>query len=214
MSNNFKKRFARTNRKAVNQIEPILIVSEGTETEPNYFRGFQTYIEPTIKAVGTGTNTIDVVYRAIDERDRVKDNPDKRYDQVWCVFDRDQFPAERFREAIKLANQEGIHLAYSIESFELWILFHFSYFESEIGRKAYIQKIDGYFKKLGFAPYAKNDPDIYAKLLDFQHTALANAERLEEKQQSEPDILKRDPITTVNHLVMALNAMGKDRFKA
>ena len=44
------------------------------------------------------------------------------FDEVWCVFDRDDH--ERFREAIDMARGNGLELAVSNPSFELWILLH------------------------------------------------------------------------------------------
>ena len=45
------------------------------------------------------------------------------YDQVWCVFDRDDHP--HFDEAIKMARDNGLDLAVSNPSMELWLLLHF-----------------------------------------------------------------------------------------
>ena len=45
-----------------------LIVCEGEKTEPNYFKAFQKHLPPkiqTIKIVGEGKNTINVVESAI-----------------------------------------------------------------------------------------------------------------------------------------------------
>ncbi len=40
------------------------------------------------------------------------------YDQVWCVFDRDDFPKEDFNNAIKNAADKGIQVAYSNEAYD------------------------------------------------------------------------------------------------
>jgi hypothetical protein len=54
------------------------------------------------KSGGTGRNTLGVVKEAIS----LKNNDD--YDHVWCVFDRDSFPAKLFTEAIDVAKRNGI----------------------------------------------------------------------------------------------------------
>lgn len=103
----------------------ILIISEGVNTEVSYFRQFE---QPNIrvKAVGTGFNTVSLVRRA--EQIRTDEAAKGRhYDQVWCVFDRDDFPAQDFNEAVRLAEQlfgPG-RVAYSNQAFEYWLLLHF-----------------------------------------------------------------------------------------
>ena len=103
----------------------LLIITEGVNTEVSYFRQFE---QPTIrlKAVGTGFNTLSLVRRAEQIR---ADEAAKahHYDQVWCVFDRDDFPAQDFHEAVRLAEQlfgPG-RVAYSNQAFEYWLLLHF-----------------------------------------------------------------------------------------
>ena len=103
----------------------LLIISEGVNTEVSYFRQFE---QPTIrvKAVGTGFNTLSLVRRAEQIRDE-EAAKGRHYDQVWCVFDRDDFPAQDFNEAVRLAEQlfgPG-RVAYSNQAFEYWLLLHF-----------------------------------------------------------------------------------------
>ncbi len=103
----------------------LLIISEGVNTEVSYFRQFE---QPTIrvKAVGTGYNTISLVRRA--EQIRVDEAAKGRhYDQVWCVFDKDDFAVQDFNEAVRLAEHlfgKG-RVAYSNQAFEYWLLLHF-----------------------------------------------------------------------------------------
>jgi hypothetical protein len=84
-------------------IERFLIVCEGEKTEPNYFESFRVpkYIRDIC---GLGANTVSLVKEAVKLRD-----DDGDYDQVWCVFDRDSFPAQNFNAAIALAKQEGMN---------------------------------------------------------------------------------------------------------
>lgn len=103
----------------------LLIISEGVNTEVSYFRQFE---QPTIrlKSVGTGYNTLSLVRRAEQIRDE-EAAKGRHYDQVWCVFDRDDFPAQDFNEAVRLAEQlfgPG-RVAYSNQAFEYWLLLHF-----------------------------------------------------------------------------------------
>lgn len=95
----------------------ILIVCEGENTEPGYFSQFRLS-SATIYPVGEGCNTISLVNRAI------KHAAEKKYEQVWCVFDKDDFPAVDFNNAIAMARTNGFGVAYSNQAFEYWILLH------------------------------------------------------------------------------------------
>lgn len=57
------------------------------------------------------------------ESARRNDDENIRYDEVWCVFDRDDH--ERFDDACQMARGNGFKLAVSNPSFELWLLLHF-----------------------------------------------------------------------------------------
>jgi len=130
------------------------------------------------------------------EHQRVKDD----YDQVWCVFDRDDVPAEQFNAAMQLAEHLGILVAYSNEAFELWYVLHFQYLDTAISRDDYKTQLTSH---LGVA-YCKNDPDMYSTLLSKQGDAIRNARRLYE--QYSPHRPEQDnPSTTVHLLVDALN---------
>lgn len=100
----------------------ILIVCEGENTEPSYFRQFKL-TTATIKPVGEGYNTISLVKRAVQL------SKEKEYDQVWCVFDADPKPdnpqqAKNFIKAIDLANKKKFGIAYSNQAFEYWLILH------------------------------------------------------------------------------------------
>jgi len=86
----------------------FLIVCEGKRTEPDYFRCFR--VPKNVVALdiqGLGFNTI----RLVEEAIRIK--ADEEYDQIWCVFDRNSHPVEHFNSALRLAEKEGIQVAYS-----------------------------------------------------------------------------------------------------
>lgn len=103
----------------LNEKPTILIVCEGKNTEPSYFNQFRL-TSATIKPVGEGYNTISLVNRAIQISNQ------SSYEQVWCVFDKDDFDSVDFNNAILLANANGFGIAYSNQAFEYWILLHFN----------------------------------------------------------------------------------------
>lgn len=96
----------------------ILIVCEGENTEPSYFNQFRLS-SATVKPIGEGYNTISLVRRTIQLSDQ------GQYDQVWCVFDKDDFSDTDFNNAIFMAKSNGYGVAYSNQSFEYWFILHF-----------------------------------------------------------------------------------------
>ena len=115
----------------------ILIVCEGEKTEPKYFLGFRL---TNVKVIGAGDNTENIVRLAIKLKEEAKRERES-YNQIWCVFDRDSFPAQHFNNAISLAHQNDIKVGYSNEAFELWYLLHYNYYDSAISRTDYINKL-------------------------------------------------------------------------
>ncbi|MBI2283278.1 MAG: RloB domain-containing protein [Bacteroidetes bacterium] len=121
----------------------ILIVCEGKNTEPSYFGQFKL-TSATIKAIGNGYNTITLVNQAIDI------NQKGSYDQVWCVFDKDQFPANDFNNAIAIAAANNFGVAYSNQAFEYWLILHFvDHQGGGMNRDEYNKKINEYINPLG-----------------------------------------------------------------
>ena len=122
------------------------------------------------------------------------------YDQVWRVFDRDSFTADRFNRAIAVAEKAHIGVGYSNECFELWYLLHFEHSTAAIPRQDYKTKLT---RCLGYL-YTKNSGKMYDELLPHQNTALANAERLLARYSS-CNPADDNPSTTVHLLVQQLN---------
>lgn len=97
----------------------FLIVCEGKNTEPSYFNQFKLS-SATVKPVGEGYNTLSLVNRAIELA------TEANYEQVWCVFDKDDFNDNDFNSAISLARENDFGLAYSNQAFEYWLILHFN----------------------------------------------------------------------------------------
>lgn len=146
----------------------FLIVSEGIRTEPMYFKYWSKKLPKnlikSIEVHGVGDNTINVVKKAIELRDKRRCDPVlPDYDEVWAIFDKDDFPNDRYNEAVTYAKHNGIESGHSNESFELWYLLHFEYLQANLNRTDYIKKLTEY---LGYK-YAKNSlkvvKDIFEK---------------------------------------------------
>lgn len=117
-----------------------MIVREDEGTEPAYFDSFKAHFPDNtlyLKTIGTGKDPIGVVRQSIIERDTFFKRYDKEIDAVWAVFDKDdanlqQITAQRFDEALLLAKNNTIELAYSNEVFELWLLLHFKIVQVQV----------------------------------------------------------------------------------
>lgn len=181
----------KVNTREVRQI--FLIVCEGEKTEPNYFKSFRVP-KNVIDVKGVGENPSNLVESAR------RFNSLQDYDQVWCVFDRDNFTPQDFNNAIQNAKNQNFNVAYSNEAFELWYVLHFEFLNTGIPRRDYCQKLT----KLMGKKYEKNSKEIYKELIDKQDIAIKNSRRL--LQQYDPQIpVKDNPSTTVHLLVEELN---------
>lgn len=191
-----------TRRQGVREIkQSFLIVCEGEKTEPDYFKAFRM-TTATVKAVGQAMNTMTLVNKAISirEADRQKK---REYDQCWVVFDKDDFPAHDFNQAIQLAEKNGIRVAYSNQAFEYWFLLHYNLYTGSIHRNQYkdmLTKLTGlqYNKTEGFGAV------MYNLLLSRQKQAIKNADTvLAEISHGNP--AEEESSTTVHKLVIELN---------
>lgn len=181
----------RVNTRQVRQ--RFLIVCEGERTEPNYFRAFRV---PSLVVMveGVARQALQLVNKALELREAGD------YDQIWCVFDRDDVPQDQFNEAIARAERLNLHVAYSNQAFELWYLLHFHYYNTGITRGDYKQRLSDELSK----KYEKNDETMYDTLLLRQSHALKHAHNL--LAQYNPRRPGDDnPSTTVHLLVAALN---------
>ena len=145
IDNSVLKRTARVEKKRKEKTREIrvyfLIVCEGEQTEPNYFKSFKTNVKSfvyTIDTLGEGSNTKDLVKRTI----KARDNLSQEYDSVWAVFDRDSFLPKNFNDAIQLAENNDIKVGWSNNAFELWYLLHFQYRNTFMSREDYKSAIE------------------------------------------------------------------------
>lgn len=173
--------------------ERFLIVCEGEKTEPNYFKSFPIP-EEWLDVYGMGDNTLGIVRKAIALKQ------EKNYDQVWCVFDRDSFPVDKFNRSLELAQKHNINIAYSNEGFEIWYLLHFNFYDTAISRQNYKRMLS----QLLTHRYQKNSETIYEELKSRQPNAIRNARKLL-AQYPFPNPAKDNPSTTVHLLVEQLN---------
>lgn len=138
----------------------ILFVCEGENTEPSYFRQFRLS-SATIKAIGEGFNTTSLVNRTIQIAN------DANYDQVWCVFDKDDFNDVDFNNAIEIAKANNFRVAYSNQAFEYWLILHLDDHQGGgMHRKDYDDKINSLLKFHNIKYDGKNSKIINEDFFD------------------------------------------------
>lgn len=159
-----------------------LIVSEGTKTEPNYFKALKDEINKnfpgrvSIDINGAGEGTSKLLERAqkIVERSAIE------YKHVWLVYDMDDFPADDFNKTAYTCQTISdlattYHALWSNQCIVYWFLLHYCFLNSDISRNEYYPKLSNY---LGCG-YQKNSKDIYDKLKPKLKTAIKNAKKIE-----------------------------------
>lgn len=172
----------------------FLILCEGKSTEPQYLSALGQKLRlPALTITGEGRGGLTLIKRAIKEKGK------NRYDEIWCVFDRDHMKKEQFREALGLARQHGIHVVYSIWCFEIWLILHFDYCATTEDRKLYKARLSKY---LGYE-YDKACHKMAPVLVEKHETAIENAKRLA-KSNKHVDPYEAIPSTTVHDLVLRL----------
>ncbi|MFM7353665.1 MAG: RloB family protein, partial [Microcystis aeruginosa] len=186
----------------------FLIVCEGEKTEVNYFKAFDVPKKIEVTVRGEGKNSLSLVNKAIQIIDNLKQ--DDSFDQIWCVFDKDNCSKEQFNQAERLAKQKNIKIAYSNEAFEIWFILHFQYLDIATSRSEYLKILTTQMKKYGLLnkkeKYAKNREDMYEKLKPYQTTAITNAAKLiQDRDEAKKHPFDANPSTTVQELVQELN---------
>lgn len=194
------------------KVDSYLIVTEGERTEPFYFDGLKKRIEAKnrgnlhvvrIDVKGKGRST----RKLIDYAEKTVKNAKKMYENVWLVFDKDDFAD--FDEAIRNADEKRFYVAWSNQSFEYWLFLHFEDCPSGLYRKDWVDKLDKIFREkgLGTGGYTKVCEDIF-EIADGNGSVKAAVSRAK-KRMSEFDGSRQnpsdfDPGTTVYQLVEEL----------
>ncbi len=178
------------------QIQPEyhLIVTEGTKTEPQYFRAIKDTINQKyhgriqLDIYGEGDNTVGLFEKA---KRRAVGNPAVTYKHVWVVYDTDDFPSDRINKTAEMCQASSgddtiYHAVWSNQCIELWYLLHFSYFHSDVSRSGYWPKLSEWVGSIGAGSYEKNRADMFDILRPYMDVAIANARKLERQNVGKP----------------------------
>ena len=184
-----------------------LFMSQGKETELNYFRGLLQHLKDNgglgigFKSAGEGKDPMTMV-GVYENRRRDRLVP---YENVVFIFDKDDTSDKDFNNAIVEAKKHGI-VSWSNECFELWLCLHFEDVSKELLRAECFAKLS---KILG-KDY-KTDPDIFRSILEkggCYKKATIRAEKLAQSK-SLHNPAKSNPCTMIFEAIIELEKEAK-----
>lgn len=195
---------------SMNTNKIFLIICEGVNTEPEYFKSFPV-ANAEIKSFGTGTSKTALVEFIIDQFGKQANEL-----EIWAVFDmdrkEDQIAQQRqdYNNAIKLAKQNGIQTAYSNDAFELWFVLHYQFVDAKLHRNTLYEILSKWLdcnyekegKQFSFCHrlFDLLEEDANADM----EQAIKHADRLFHDKKDLP-FCDQNPCTTVYQLVAELN---------
>lgn len=180
--------------------ETILIVCNGTETEPKYFNALKRHL---------GLRSVTVRVARGDCRKCVQEAADGRddYDQCWCVWDTESLDSKDVvDEALRTAKQEKLNPAISNPAFEYWFLLHYRHTDRPFkDAAAVIHELRRYF------PEYEKTADAYSVLKDCTDAAISNAESVLKAHRAASNYRFPNPSTSVHKLVVALHDLKGEK---
>lgn len=192
----------------------ILIVSEGSKTEPNYFREIRaSYRLHTanveVQPSEWGTAPIQVVQYAhalFVKGDRQKNIQRLAFEKIYVVFDRDDhdsyFDALRLAKSLdgKLRNDAKQAVTFqavtSVPCFELWLLLHYEDIQAPLNRNEVLQRLQTYIPG-----YEKGECKTFAATNKYLEVAMQRAELLATRFTADTD---SEPFTAIAQIVKLL----------
>lgn len=199
--------------------ERILIVSEGSKTEPNYFLEIrQKYRLHTANVAvhhcELGTAPLQVVEYAehlFENGDRKKGIPQRAFEHVYAVFDRDEHrtyfdaltKAQSLNGQYRNDNKQAVifKAIASVPSFELWLLLHYEDIRAPIHRNEVMHRLKKYISN-----YDKGEKGAFAATCDNLATATTRAKSLADLYTAFDD---PNPFTAIGELVSLLINLQK-----
>lgn len=193
----------------------ILVVGEGVNTEPSYFKQFR---EPGLQVVALGMG--EGTRKLVNDIESVKSAQEKKmnaqFDEVWAVFDKDSF--KDFGAAIAEAHAKGYHVAFSNQAIEYWFILHLKDHQGEaLNRTEYAKVLNNLLKDndAGFT-YDADAKEVSEVMFDFLYkriqTAFDRASRIFDKKVANGTPTE-ESVTTIYQLVGSIKNMTSTESK-
>lgn len=194
----------------------FFLFSEGEKTERDYFSALQSVLDPKdVRIEYTGSLGVPktVATKAIEaargkglakgRRGKKLDSFEEN-DEVWAVFDRDEFDC--YHEAKQMCVGAGISYAYSDPCFEMWLNLHFGDHEAPCTRHDAQAKSKELIE--GYDPNTGKTGDFNAIVSNVED-AENRAER-QRRNRKDEDNEDGNPSTNVYELTRKLRGQSKD----
>ncbi len=154
--------------RASDSLPTFIIFCEDEVSEPVYFKYFETALIK-VNVIGgqrsKSEHVLKAITRCIDDELMTYDDKGElilknQTSNIWCVFDRDieengdnrNLGNTQFNQSLIMAQTSGINVAWSNDSFELWVLLHFEEVDPEVGdakqRQYYYDRLTTIFENL------------------------------------------------------------------
>jgi RloB-like protein len=202
-------------RRPAKEPEPaILVVTEGTKTEPKYLEALRLHLHlagtsvEVCQAAGTDPSTIleYAIARRLERLREARRGDAVAYGEVWLVFDAEhRVGTPALSDALARAKSQDVRVALSAPCFEYWLVLHFEYTTSYMCtyREAEVRL------KRHVPGYDKVSPPTFV-LVPLVSQAVTNAARCRVALEKSGAELPR---TDVDLLVNALNAVAREHYR-
>lgn len=199
-----QKRFPKRNAPKRSPNERVLIVCEGSKTEPIYFQQMRDHLKLNTAIVEVDGGS-DPAPRSVVQHAKKRQKEDGDFDRVYCVFDKDQHSTyEQAKSDINNARPSNCFFAVtSVPCFEYWLLLHFAYTTKPFAPSGARTAADEVISELKqhIPDYQKGARSIFAQLIKWTDQAIQHAERANRQaDQNDTD----NPTTSVHELVTYL----------
>lgn len=186
----------------------VLIVCEGSKTEPQYFEDIRRKNRVPTAHIRI-TNADGTQPRQIVDFAEALFNETKEFDWVFAVFDRDEHPT--YHDALnkaaeldrQLKNDERAEVRFvaapSVPNFELWLLLHFEDTQAFFSRHEVIRKLKNHL-----VGYNKGMPNVYTLTEPILDTAIERSQRLKQRFSASSGT---DPYTQVDQIVQLMKSI-------
>ncbi|TXG79594.1 MAG: RloB domain-containing protein [Rhodocyclaceae bacterium] len=197
------------------ELKRILIVCEGSKTEPHYLKALIRSLglrATSVLVIGEECESAPISVYEYAEARFLEDPP---FDEVFCVFDRDRHPSlDSACQAIESHASKLFKAIISHPCFEYWILLHFRYTRAPFvaqGANSPGAMVLKAVKEV-WPQYAKGSSEVFAQLDKDNRLSLA----IEHAKRAQADAKvtgELNPSTDFHTLVIRLQEVAKEQLQ-
>lgn len=185
----------------------LLIVCEGSKTEPHYFKEMRQELrlktaDVTVCGEECGSDPVSVFKYAVQKFEE----EECKYDEVYCIIDTDDH--KNLSQALTLIRQKGNPFVSIVSSpcFEFWLILHHLPHQKSFratSTKSIGQVVESALRKLDKA-YQKGKPGVWGRYRSKVDSALVNSKAIHKVAKSTGNL---NPSTEIHVVVESLLAL-------